>query len=102
MRFEERVWKLTSRVPRGRVTTYKEIARKMNTKAYRLVGQSLKHNPDPVRVPCYRVVKSDGRIGGYGGLDPKNIKKKIGLLKRDGIGVKRGRIDLKRYFYGFK
>ncbi|MFH1364722.1 MAG: MGMT family protein [Candidatus Aenigmatarchaeota archaeon] len=99
MKFEERVWKLTSKIPRGKVTTYGEIARKMNTKAYRLVGQSLKKNPDPVRVPCYKVVKSDGSIGGYGGTNRKNIMKKIRLLEKDGIRVRNGKIDLNKYLY---
>jgi len=101
MKFEERVWELTARIPKGMVTTYREIAKRMNTKAYRLVGQSLKRNPDPVNVPCYRVIKSDGSIGGYGGSDIKNIRKKISLLKKDGINIKNGKIDLEKYLHKF-
>jgi len=101
MRFEERVWRLTSKVPRGKVTTYGEIARCMNTKAYRIVGQALKKNPDPIKIPCYRVIKSDGSIGGYSGKNLKNIRKKIQLLERDGITIKNGLIDLNKYLHRF-
>ena len=99
--FNARVWEVTSKIPRGKVTTYKEIARKLNTKAYRRVGQSLKCNPRPIKVPCYRVVKSDGTIGGYSGSDPKRIREKISLLKKDGIMIKNQRIDLDKYLHKF-
>jgi len=98
---DESVWELTSKIPQGKVTTYKEIAKKLNTKAYRLVGQALKNNPDPINVPCYRVIRSDGSIGGYSGSDPENIVKKINLLKKDGIKVVNGKINLELYLYKF-
>lgn len=101
MKFEERVWKLAREVPRGKITTYAEIANKLNTKAFRLVGQSLKKNPDPIKTPCYRVVKSDGNIGGYSGSDEKNIRKKINLLRKDGIVVKNNKINLDKYLHRF-
>lgn len=99
--FNERVWKLTSEIPKGKVTTYREIAKKMNTKAYRRIGQTLKVNPTPIEVPCYRVVKSDGSIGGYSGNDPKMIKEKISLLRKDGIEIKNGKIELRKYLHCF-
>ena len=56
MNFNEKVWQLTKKIPKGKVTTYKLIAQKLKTKAYRAVGQALKRNPHAPKVPCHRVV----------------------------------------------
>ena len=67
--FSEKVWELTKRIPKGKVTTYGEIARALGRPGpARAVGQALKRNPHAPAVPCHRVVKSDGGLGGYGGL----------------------------------
>ncbi len=93
MRFEERVWDLLEKIPKGRVTTYKIIAETMGSQAFRAVGNACRRNPYAPRVPCHRVVNSNGRIGGFGGeTSGKNIKKKITLLKREGIDVVNGKI----------
>ncbi len=98
MRFDEKVWQLLKQIPRGNVTTYKEISRKLNTKAYRAVGQACGRNPYAPKVPCHRVIASDGSIGGYSG----GIKMKIKLLEKEGIRVKNGRIvDFDRVFFKF-
>jgi len=73
-----KVLKLLKEIPKGKVTTYKELAIACNFKCYRAIGQILKRNPRPDLYPCYRVIKSDGGIGGYSGSDPKSIKRKIG------------------------
>jgi len=52
MNFDEKVWKLMERIPKGRVTTYGQIARKLNTKAYRVVGNACRKNPYAPRVQC--------------------------------------------------
>ena len=88
MNFNERVWKLCKRVPKGKVTTYKEIAKAMNTKAYRAVGNALNKNPYAPIVPCHRVINSDGRVGGFA----SGQKKKIALLKKEGIKIKEDKI----------
>jgi len=90
MNFNQKVWNLCSKIPRGKVTTYKEIAKALNTKAYRAVGSALKRNPNAPIVPCHRVIASDGSLGGYNGK--MNSKKKINLLKKEGIEVAEGRI----------
>ena len=90
-KFSEAVWKLCSKIPRGKVTTYKEIATALHTKAYRAVGNSLKNNPFAPTVPCHRVVASDGTLGGYNGR--LNSKKKISLLKKEGVRFIDGKID---------
>lgn len=87
---------LLKKIPTGRVTTYKELAKKCNTSP-RAVGQILKNNKHPEKFPCYKVVLSCGKIGGYN----RGVNKKILLLSRDGIVVRRGKIDIKKYFYRF-
>jgi len=79
--FNQRCYKLLTRVPRGRVTTYGEIARALGSKGYRAVGQAMNRNPDAPRVPCHRVVRSDGTLGGYAG----GLNKKRALLKKEGV-----------------
>lgn len=88
--FKERVLKLTKKIPKGKVTTYRELARKVNTKAYRAVGQALRCNDKPIIVPCHRVVKSTGELGGYAGI--MNNKKKAKLLRKEGIKIKDNKI----------
>jgi len=88
-RFSELVLELTKKVPPGRVSTYKIIANKLNTKAYRAVGIALKNNKFPIVIPCHRIVKSDGSIGGYS----RGIKEKIKLLKREGIKIRNNKIE---------
>lgn len=86
--FDERVWAVCKRIPKGKVSTYKEIALALNTKAYRAVGNALNRNPHAPIVPCHSVVNSDGKIGGFA----TGTKKKIALLKKEGIEVKDDKI----------
>lgn len=90
------VWQLIKKVPKGKVTTYKEIADFLGTKAYRAVGNACNKNPYK-DVPCHRVIKHNGEIGGY----VRGKKKKIELLQSEGVDIKNDRIDLKKYFYKF-
>jgi len=93
MKFEERVWKLMEKIPRGKVTTYGLLARKLNTKAFRAVGNACRRNPYAPKVPCHRVVRSDGTIGGFGGKTYGKAKeRKIRLLRKEKIEVKDGKI----------
>jgi methylated-DNA-[protein]-cysteine S-methyltransferase len=91
MKFYEKVWMLMKKIPRGRVTTYGLIARKLNLHAYRAVGQACKRNPYAPKVPCHRVVESSGKVGNYSGSG--GIKRKIQLLKNEGIKIKNKRIE---------
>jgi len=84
--FQKRVYSIVKRIPKGKTTTYKAIAKELNTSP-RAVGQALKRNPYAPIVPCHRVICSDGKIGGFNGNNPKNIKKKIKLLKKEGIEI---------------
>ena len=86
--FNEKVYALLRKVPKGKVTSYKALAEKLNTKAYRAVGQAMRCNPYAPRVPCHRVVASDGSVGGFSGnISPKSkeVKRKIRMLKLEGI-----------------
>jgi len=94
--FDEKVWELTKRVPKGKVTSYKELARKLGTKAYRAVGNAMHRNPYAPVVPCHRVVNHDSRLGGFAG----GIKKKIRMLKKEGVMVKNNKIiDFEKVFF---
>jgi methylated-DNA-[protein]-cysteine S-methyltransferase len=96
--FEEKVLFLTKKIPRGRVTTYGEIARILKTGS-RAVGGALHKNPHPIRTPCHRVVKSDGSLGGYSG----GVKKKITLLKKEGIKIENSKVvNFNHYLMKFK
>ena len=89
MGFSEKVYERLCQVPRGHVTTYAELARAAgNQKAVRAVGQIMHANPDAPRVPCHRVVRSDGALGGYAG----GQQEKRDLLESEGILMERGRV----------
>lgn len=88
MKFYEQVWDLISKIPRGNVTTYKKIAEKLGTTAYRAVGNACKNNKKWPLIPCHRVVKSDGSIGGFS----KGVELKMVLLEKEGIKIENGKI----------
>lgn len=78
--FKARVLKIVSKIPRGSVMTYSEVAKLAgNQKAARAVGMIMSKNFDH-HIPCHRVVRSDGGVGGYN----RGVKKKIKLLKEEG------------------
>lgn len=86
--FSEHCYQLLARVPRGRITTYRELAKALGTKGYRAVGQAMHRNPYAPHVPCHRVVRTDGTLGGYAG----GLRKKIALLVKEGVRVRDGRV----------
>ena len=80
MTFKEGVLKVVSQIPRGKTLTYSQVAAKASSpKASRAVGSILKQNFDP-QIPCHRVIRSDGKTGGYN----RGTEKKIALLKAEG------------------
>jgi methylated-DNA-[protein]-cysteine S-methyltransferase len=89
MSFNQKVWALTARIPRGKVVTYGDIARKLNTTAYRAVGNALNKNPYAPAVPCHRVVGSDGSLTGFAG----GLEKKRKLLIAEGVTIINGKVD---------
>ena len=94
MNFNQKVWAMTARVPRGKVCTYGDIAKALGTKAYRAVGNALNRNPYAPAVPCHRVVGSDGSLTGFAG----GLSKKQRLLRDEGVPVRNDRASLAARF----
>jgi len=89
MKFKDKVLRLTKQIPEGKVSTYKEIAKALRTSAFRAVGNALHNNEQPIIIPCHRVVKTDGSIGGYA----LGVNEKIKILSKEGISVSQGKVD---------
>jgi len=102
--FDENIYERLKRVPKGMVTTYKELAHSVGTRAYRAVGSAMRKNPLAPAVPCHRVVASDGGIGGFKGQTKGDaIFEKIRLLEKEGIKIKDNKIvDFEKRMYRFK
>ncbi|HEX8974421.1 MAG TPA: MGMT family protein [Patescibacteria group bacterium] len=78
--FRSKVLKIVMGIPKGKMLTYKQVAQKAgNSKAYRAVGNILNKNCDP-NVPCHRVIRSDGKLGGYN----KGVERKALILRKEG------------------
>jgi len=88
--FQQQVWDAIAKIPKGEVTTYGEIADYLGTKAVRAVGTAVGKNPNAPKVPCHRVVLSNGKIGNYSGEG--GVARKIALLEEEGVEVREGKI----------
>lgn len=99
MKLEKKVYKKLLEVPKGKVTTYGELAKAIGLKnGQRVIGRIMNKNPYPVIIPCHRVIKSDGRVGGYAWGE----KVKSKMLSNEGIKIKNGKIlDVKTTIYRF-
>ena len=91
-KFQEKVYLECNKIPKGKVTTYNTIAKKLNSSP-RAIGQALKHNPYAPKIPCHRVINSDRTLGGYNGKI--NNKNKLFMLKKEGIIIKNNKVDKK-------
>ncbi|MCE9644236.1 MGMT family protein [Candidatus Parcubacteria bacterium] len=81
--FAERVRAVVKDIPKGKTMTYKEVAAKAgNPGASRAVGTVMSRNQDP-KVPCHRVLRSDGKLGGYNG----GIERKVAKLRAEGVKI---------------
>jgi O-6-methylguanine DNA methyltransferase len=81
--FTEKVYEIVRKIPKGKTLSYKEVAKRAgNIKALRAVGNILNKNHDP-KIPCHRVIRSDGTFGGYN----EGAKKKREILKKEGTKV---------------
>ncbi len=99
--FQQSVWKALEKIPQGKVTSYAEIARYLNTAAVRAVGSAVGKNPNAPEVPCHRVVRSDGRIGQYSGGE--GVPTKVRLLTEEGVQTLEGKIiDFEKVYWEFK
>jgi methylated-DNA-[protein]-cysteine S-methyltransferase len=88
MSFNQKVWALTARIPKGQVTTYASLAKQLRTRGYRAVGNALNKNPYAPAVPCHRVVGSDGKLTGYAG----GLAKKTRMLQQEGVAIANGKV----------
>lgn len=90
---------LLAKIPKGKVSTYGSLARKLKIHP-RYAGRLLSRNTDGVRYPCYKIIRSDGSLGGY--TSKHGVRDKIRKLRKDGIEIRKNRIDLIRYLFTFR
>lgn len=87
--FAEKVYRATRKIPRGKVATYARIARDIgNPRAVRAVGNALNKNPYAPMVPCHRVIRSDGTVGGFA----SGARAKERMLKKEGVRIEKGKV----------
>mgnify|MGYP001245440212 CR=1 FL=1 len=83
-KFQLKVWSYLKKIPKGRVKTYSQVAKAIGKPfAVRAVGNAISKNPFPPNIPCHRVIRSDGSLGGYSGKG--GVKRKKFLLKKEGV-----------------
>ena len=100
-KLQQMVWEKLKEIPKGKVTTYKLLAKSLNTNAIRAVASAVGKNPYAPKIPCHRVVLSSGKIGQY--THKLGQKRKIELLKSEGVRVKDEKIvDFKEILYKFE
>ena len=93
MTFQDKIYKIAAKIPKGRVATYGQLAKMAGKpRAARAVGMCMKHNPDMKTVPCHRVVASDGKLTGYAFGNGIPTKKK--MLLKEGVVFKGERVDI--------
>lgn len=98
-KFYEKIYAIARKIPRGKVTTYKALASLAGSRAYRAVGTAMNKNPysvkkkNQIHVACHRVINSDGRVGGFA----SGTKKKIAMLRKEGVEVKNNRVNLQKF-----
>jgi methylated-DNA-[protein]-cysteine S-methyltransferase len=92
MNFKEKCNSIVRRIPRGRIMTYKQVADKLGSRAYRAVGSAMSKNKDR-SVFCHRVICSNGELGGFN----RGRGEKIRLLRSEGVEVVDGKINLDKF-----
>ena len=84
--FQKKVWNYLKKIPKGRIKTYKQVAIGINRpKSARAVANACAKNPYAPKIPCHRVIRSDGRLGGYSGKG--GIKQKLRLLRSENVAI---------------
>ena len=83
-KFQQRVWSYLRTIPRGSVKTYSQVAKGIGKPlAVRAVANAIGKNPSAPKIPCHRVIRSDGSLGGYSGKG--GVKTKRFLLQKEGV-----------------
>jgi methylated-DNA-[protein]-cysteine S-methyltransferase len=92
--FQQKVYAALKKIPRGKVTTYKLLAKSLGCNSSQAIGQALRKNPFAPQVPCHRVIKTDLGIGGYAGqTGGKKLQRKLELLRQEGILFSGGKLS---------
>lgn len=99
MKYENEIFRLLRKIPKGKVTTYSEIAKALgNPKLARHVGNVLNRNGRPDEIPCFKVVESNGRAGGYS----LGAREKTRRLQLEGIKIENGKVkNLQKQMHRF-
>ena len=85
-KFQVKVWRYLLKIPRGKVKTYKQVAIGIKSpKSARAVANACAKNPYAPKIPCHRVIRSDGTLGGYSGIG--GVKKKLKLLISEKVKI---------------
>ena len=85
-KFQIKVWNYLKKIPKGEVRTYLQVAKAIGKpKAQRAVANAIGKNPYAPKIPCHRVIRSDGGLGGYSGRG--GIKKKLRLLRAEKVDI---------------
>ena len=85
-KFQIKVWKFLKTIPKGKVKTYQQVAIGIKSpKSARAVANACAQNPYAPKIPCHRVIRSDGALGGYSGKG--GIKQKLKLLKSEKVAI---------------
>ena len=85
-KFQIKVWNYLKKIPKGETRTYLQIAKAIGKpKAHRAVANAVGKNPYPPKIPCHRVIRSDGSLGGYSGKG--GIKTKLKLLRSEKVKI---------------
>ena len=86
-KFQLKVWNYLKKIPKGKVKTYADVAKAIGKPlAVRAVANAIGKNPYPPKIPCHRVIRSDGSLGGYSGKG--GVQKKRKLLETEGVFIK--------------
>ncbi|TCI03262.1 methylated-DNA--[protein]-cysteine S-methyltransferase [Corallincola luteus] len=92
----QRIWQVVSAIPVGTVASYGDVAKRAGLPGYaRYVGRVLRNLPPSSTLPWHRVIKADGRLAFMSGSDSE--RRQIACLTKEGVLVRRGRVDMKRY-----
>jgi len=96
--FNEKCYELLKLIPEGKVTTYREIAKALNSRAWRAVGSAMAKNKNLIVIPCHRVVRSNATIGQYA----SGADKKADILLAEGVAVENGKVkNLEHFMHKF-
>ena len=96
---DSKIYRKLCQVPKGKITTYKLLGEAVGLKnSARFIGQVMAKNPNPIKVPCHRVISSNGELRGYA----LGLKKKKQLLTKEGIKIKNQKVsNFKDFLYQF-